>query len=111
MSWSCQFGLKLIYRNQKYVFRIFSLNESIKSFGSWGFKQGRPGNRKQTYFLFWPKFVRLYFYNVAVCILSDFLLVPELSENKTEEISYTVNMVIIGEGKFAIVLPKCYVGL
>ena len=50
MFWSCQFGLKLIHMNQKYVFLFASLLGSIKSFGSGGFKQGRSGYRKQTYF-------------------------------------------------------------
>ena len=48
MFWSCQFGLKLIHMNQKYVFLFSSLLEWIKSFGSGGFKQGRSGYRKQT---------------------------------------------------------------
>ena len=48
MFWSCQFGLILIHMNQKYVFLFSSLLESIKSFGSGGFKQGRSGYRKQT---------------------------------------------------------------
>ena len=48
MFGSCQFGLKLIHMNQKYVFLFSSLLESIKSFGSGGFKQGRSGYRKQT---------------------------------------------------------------
>ena len=44
--------MKLIYRNQKYVFLFSSLIESVKSFGSGGFKYGRSGNRKQTQFFF-----------------------------------------------------------
>ena len=43
MSWSCQFGLKLIHMNQKYIFIFSSLIESIKSVwvgGGWN-KVGR----------------------------------------------------------------------
>ena len=40
MSWICQFDLKLIHMNRKYIFLFSSLIVSINQFGSEGFKQG-----------------------------------------------------------------------
>ena len=52
MFWSCQFGLKLVHMNQKYVFLISSLLESIKCFfgGGGSNRVGRVTGNKYSFF-------------------------------------------------------------